>query len=276
MNEISISAAGCALLDFLYTDVDFSSPAIASLWSKRPGDGGILPGGLVFTRDLESFAGSPFSVLRPRLVGDRPPDRVNLGGPCIVALLHASQLLHGPGFKMRFHGARGNDEAGRFIGSFLKHSAIGLEHYLVKPGQTPSTTVLSGTVARGSYGERAFINDLGVAADYSPENLDDVFFGSDILFFGGTALVPHLHDSLEEVLLKGKEKDAVNVVSTVYDFRNEQKYPGRPWPLANIMTGGGYIDLLMMNREESLRISGQENTGKAGQGSKPSGECDTC
>ena len=53
--KIIISGAGCALADFLYTDISFNSPGFKKYLSKNPGDGGLSPGKLVFNEELEKF-----------------------------------------------------------------------------------------------------------------------------------------------------------------------------------------------------------------------------
>jgi sugar/nucleoside kinase (ribokinase family) len=46
-------------------------------------------------------------------------------------------------------------------------------------------------------------------------------------------------------------------VNTVFDFRNEKHNPAEPWPLGKSDESYGLIDVLIMDREETLRISGQ-------------------
>ena len=89
-----------------------------------------------------------------------------------------------------------------------------------------------------------------------PEDLDNAFFESDIVVFGGTALVPRIHHALGDLLLKAKENNAVTVVNTVYDFLNEKKNPGKAWPLGASKETYRYIDLLITDMEEALRLSG--------------------
>ena len=54
--KIIISGTGCALADYLYTGVKFSSPEFEKYLSKQSGDGGLSPGKLVFTEELEKFS----------------------------------------------------------------------------------------------------------------------------------------------------------------------------------------------------------------------------
>ena len=66
-----------------------------------------------------------------------------MGGPSIVALIHAAQLLHGTPAEIRFYGARGNDKAGEFLQAKLEQTPVKLEHFRIAEGATPSTIVLS-------------------------------------------------------------------------------------------------------------------------------------
>jgi len=50
-----IHGAGCCLIDYLYTNISFSSEEFQAILSRRDGDGGINPGGLVFSEDLEEL-----------------------------------------------------------------------------------------------------------------------------------------------------------------------------------------------------------------------------
>ncbi len=93
MRKITIAGTGCCLLDYLYTGINFNSSKFSRYMSKTEGDGGLSPGRLVLTDDLEKFTGKKFTTLLKDIIGDRDPDELNLGGPSIVALIHAAQLL---------------------------------------------------------------------------------------------------------------------------------------------------------------------------------------
>jgi sugar/nucleoside kinase (ribokinase family) len=69
--------------------------------------------------------------------------------------------------------------------------------------------VLSDPDYDHGHGERIFINNIGAAWNLYPDDLDDAFFESNMVVFGGTALVPHIHQSLLELLKKAKGKKAV-------------------------------------------------------------------
>jgi len=122
---------------------------------------------------------------------------------------------------------------------------------------TPSTIVLSDPSYDGGHGERIFINSIGAAWDYTPEDLDDDFFASDVVVFGGTALVPHIHDHLTGLLRKSKSKGCITIVNTVFDFRNEKANPSGKWPLGESDESYRNIDLLITDMEEALRLSGK-------------------
>ena len=83
---MKIAAAGCSLLDAVYANVDFTSPDFEKYRSKKSGDGGLTPGHLVFTEELEAFAGEPYArVLSTVTHGAAGPDTTNVGGPSIIA-----------------------------------------------------------------------------------------------------------------------------------------------------------------------------------------------
>ncbi len=258
MNTIRISGAGCCLLDYVYSGIDFSSPAFRKYLSEKPGDGGLRPGALVFTEEFEQFSGKPFHRIRRELTGTRDPDMVNLGGPGIVPLIHSAQMLGDQG-KVSFFGALGNDGIGKRIRSIIRQTPIDTGRLKTVDAASPFTYVLSDPGHAGGHGERTFINHIGAAALLSPGDLLEDFFDADMVVFGGTALVPGLHDHLDQLLEKSKEKGAITLVNTVYDFRNEKKGTREKWPLGDHDSSMKMIDLLIMDHEESLKISGRKN-----------------
>ena len=102
-----------------------------------------------------------------------------------------------------------------------------------------------------------FINSIGAAWEYGPDKLDDDFFNSDIVVFGGTGLVPQIHDNLTSLLKKAKSKGCITIVNTVFDFRNEKANPSKKWPLGESDESYRYIDLLIADQEEAFRLSGE-------------------
>lgn len=249
------------MLDFVYNGIDFNSPAFQRYRSRKAGDGGLTPGQLVFLKDLEAFAGRDFDLIIREIAGDRKPDASNVGGPAIVSIIHAAQLLGGEA-EVRFVAAIGEDWIGKRILDILSHTPLDGRDFVTKAARTPFTNVLSDPRYNGGRGERTFINNLGAAAELIPEDLPPGFLEADILALGGTALVPQIHDRLDEIL-EGAGDETFKLVNTVFDFRNEQRYPGHPWPLGMDHRSFGFIDLLIMDREEALKISGQGSLDKA-------------
>ena len=96
--KIVISGTGCALADFLYTNVRFSSPVFLGYLSKKAGDGGLSPGKLVFTEEFEKFTGKPYPEVLNELTGNSAPDAFNIGGPGLVSMIHAAQMLEDENF----------------------------------------------------------------------------------------------------------------------------------------------------------------------------------
>ena len=263
--KILVSGVGCCLVDRLYSNISFTSALFSNYLSKKSGDGGLTPGHLVFKEELEQFAKQNFQSILKQITNDGKSDKINIGGPCIVALIHAAQMLKNSECKFRFYGYGGKDADGDFLLSSLMKTPVLIDKYKLSGKDTPSTVVLSDPSYDQGHGERIFINSIGAAWNYSPENLDDNFFDSDVVVFGGTALVPTIHDNLEELLEKAKSKGCITVVNTVYDFRNEKANPTHKWPLGKSDNSYRSIDLLITDYEESLRLSGTKTMDEAMQ-----------
>jgi sugar/nucleoside kinase (ribokinase family) len=255
--KIIISGTGCALADYLYTGVSFDGPRFEKYRSRRPGDGGLSPGKLVFTEEIEKFAAAPYPSILKELTDNREPDGFNIGGPGLVSMIHASQLLGRDDFEVRFHGITGRDKTASLILDLARKIPLNISDY--KPlshKPTPFTHVLSDETYHNGQGERTFINNMGAAWDYTPEMLREEFFHADIVCFGGTALLPVIHDNLFMLLKKAKDQNCLTVVNTVFDFRHEKNSPDQPWPLGDKVESFKLMDLLIMDREEAIRISG--------------------
>lgn len=257
--KIIVSGAGCCLVDMLYNDIDFKSQSMAPFLSKQRGDGGLAPGNLVFTEEFEKFSGIPVSQALEKITGGRRHDKINIGGPSIVSLINVTQLVDKNQCEVRYFGLGGNDEMGRFLIEALGRTGVRLPGYRLIDRSTPSTIVLSDPVYEDGHGERMFINSIGAAWMFGQEDLDDDFFNSHIVVFGGTALVPRLHDDLTFLLEKAKRNGCITIVNTVFDFRSEKANPSGRWLLGKDDDSYRYIDLLITDREEALRLSG-ENT----------------
>jgi len=250
--SITIHGAGCVLMDYLYRGIDFADARVARLLRKRPGDGGLTIGGLVFADALEEFAGEPIGRILADVTDGRAPDRQNAGGPAIVSLVNTAQLCESA--NVRFFGAVGDDETGDAIRSILAQTPVDLSAMIAASGPSPATYVLSDPDYDGGHGERMFINRLGVAARVGLRDLGKDFVQADIVQLGGTALTPALHESLPILLRGARASGALTVVNTVYDFRAELTHPGRRWTL-----GGDesypLIDLLVTDAEEAARLT---------------------
>lgn len=261
--KIVISGTGCALADFLYTNVRFGDPIFKQYLSKQDGDGGLSPGKLVFKEDLEKYSGKSFEEVLLHLVGKKLPDAFNLGGPGLVSFIHVAQMLEKDEFETRFYGVLGEDGTSKKIFNILKRGNLDFTNYrAIKGGETPYTVVLSDPTYDDGCGERSFIHNLGIASRYTPDMLESSFYDADIICLGGTALVPDIHDNLDVILQTAKEKSCITIVNTVYDFRNEKDKPRRPWPLVS-SDNYSLIDLLIMDKEEALKISGMSSLKEA-------------
>lgn len=258
--KIIVSGVGCCLVDLLYCDIDFSSEKVHPFLSSRRGDGGLTPGHLVFYEEFVEFAGAPFETVINQIVGGRVPDKENIGGPSIVSLIHAAQLTDNEHCEVRFYGRAGNDAAGKYLLDSLHKTPVVLADFKLIDNITPSTVVLSDPGYDQNHGERMFINSIGAAWDFQPADLDDDFFHSHLIVFGGTALVPMIHDHLTELLQRAKGNECITIVNTVFDFRNEKLHPEQKWPLGKSDESYSYIDLLIADQEEALRLSGHTTT----------------
>ena len=122
-----IAGTGCCLLDYLYTDIDFSAQPFQSFLSKKGGDGGLVPGQLVFASGLAGFSGMSEEECLKQLTGGFPPDAVNLGGPGVVAMVHASQVLAPEGWDITFSGVFGDDAASEEMRRFVASYPVSLQ-----------------------------------------------------------------------------------------------------------------------------------------------------
>jgi len=255
--KITISGIGCTLLDSVYNNVSFNSEEFKRYLSCKPGDGGLSIGHLVFLDDLEKFAEESFESILRKIVGIRKPGTYNLGGPAIVSIIHAAQLS-GNAADFSFIAAVGNDWIAKEIKDILKNTPLKNADLLIKNERSPFTNVFSDPDFDQGHGERTFVNNIGAAGLLNIDDIPKDFYNADILVCGGTALVPGIHDSLDELLLSCSP-GTMKVVHTVYDFRNERKQPGRPWPLGKSHESFKHIDLLIMDKDEALKISGFES-----------------
>jgi sugar/nucleoside kinase (ribokinase family) len=261
--QFKISGTGCTLVDYLYSPVDFNDPVFKKYLSKSPGDGGLSPGKLVFKEEFDKFSGEEYLQVRDEITKGSKPIALNIGGPSIVTLIHAAQMLHGFPAEVDFYACKGNDPVGIFIEKELAETPLKIGVFKTGTFYTPFTDVLSDPDFDNGSGERIFINNIGAAWEMLPKDLNESFFANDMVVFGGTALVPNIHSNLDELLLKAKSKNAITVVNTVYDFLNEKRAPLKPWPMGKSEETYKSIDLLLTDMEEALRLSGTKDIKEA-------------
>jgi sugar/nucleoside kinase (ribokinase family) len=254
-----VSGVGCCLVDLLYNNVDFSSQEIRSFMSLTNGDGGLSPGKLVLLEDFERFSQMPLDDFMNSILHGREVDKINIGGPSIVSLIHAAQISDLHNCEVRFYGKAGKDIHGKYLKENLGKTPVVLKEYRLIDYRTPSTIVLSDPGYDKGHGERMFINAIGAAWEMQAEDLDEDFFQSDIVVFGGTAIVPGIHDKLTSLTRKAKDHGCITIINTVYDFRNEKLRPGQPWPLGETEETYGNTDILITDKEEALRLSGRKS-----------------
>lgn len=252
--KITLAGTGCCLVDRIY-NTSFTSPAFVGYLSKEHGDGGLVPGHLELEEPFEKFCGRKFpDVLRDITKGEEP-NKVNIGGPCIVALINAAQLTEDIAH-VSFYGCRSDDRVGEMLRQMLDKVPVDLSHYRVDPGrETASTTVFSDPDYDDGHGERIFVNTIGASNYFFPSDLGEDFFNSDIVMFGGTAIVPSMHAHLEEPLRKARSRGCLTIVTTVFDTINERRHLER-WPLGASDDSYACCDLLIADRAEALRLSG--------------------
>jgi sugar/nucleoside kinase (ribokinase family) len=254
-----VSGVGCCLVDILYTGINFGDELFKPYLSVSGGDGGLVPGRLVFVEEFEAFAHVNLSDFVAQITRGKTAEKMNVGGPSIVALINAAQILDANDFEVRFYGHAGNDPNGTYLMDQLRKTPVNIDHLRISSRPTPNTLVLSDPDYDHGAGERLFINSIGAAWDVLPDDLDDGFFDSDFVVFGATALTPHIHDHLDVLLAKAKTLGCTTVVNTVFDFRNEKKDPSGRWPLGKSDDSYHNIDLLIMDHVEALRLSGTTN-----------------
>ncbi|ORC86646.1 carbohydrate kinase [Trypanosoma theileri] len=258
MPRITISGVGWSCMDYLFTKLDFSSEGFKKYESRTPGDGGTSPGHLVFKEDLEKFSGVSIDEVRKCQNWYREPDVCNIGGPCVVALINAAQLMENNDAIVRLFGAVGNDATADRILSMVGKTPVNLDNVQRMPGSSPYTLCLSDPNYNEGKGERSFVVNKGVFGDYTIDMINDSFFESDILYFGATALAPRIHKKLTTLLRKGKERGCINVVGTVFDFPNEKENPNKRWPMGESDESFALMDLLVMDWDETMKISGEK------------------
>lgn len=221
-----------------------------------------MPGNLVFGKALEAFAGVGVDRIVAEVCAGAEPAS-NLGGPAVVALVHAAQVLAPVGLPVRYFGIRGDDDIGAELSAIVEKTPLPSDDYRRVAGQSPNTRVLSDPLANDGAGERTFINTIGVAERFRVDSIPGEFSHYDVALFGGTALVPNLHAELGKALHYSKLRSQLTVVATVYDFLNESRAPNELWPLGDGQHDYPLIDLVITDGEEARRLTGESKPADA-------------
>jgi len=115
--KVVVSGVGCSLVDRLYNNISFNKRNFLPYLTKEKGNSGLVPGQLVFRKDFEKYIGKDFQTVLNELVNGKTHDKINIGGPAIVSMIHAAQLAANDNCEFHFYGTRGNDSDGEFIKS---------------------------------------------------------------------------------------------------------------------------------------------------------------
>lgn len=245
-----LHGAGHGVADLIHADIDSASPAFESLRSRRPGDGGLALGSLVRRADLEAHAGRPWEDILAFLTAPTGAAELifNAGGPALVSLALASQLLRPSKVSVSYFGLTGDDAPASRLRWLLAQTPLDLGNWRQRQGSTDVTWVLSDPRIRGGNGDRCFVHSPGTAQP-GPEILGESFFQATLCLFAGTAQTPDLHAALPDLLAKARRRGAMAVAGGAFDVDAERE--GRPcsfggdasWPL---------LDLLVADEREIL------------------------
>ncbi len=247
-----VHGAGCGLADLILPPVDFSSQRFDAYRSHRAGDGGLALGCITFKEDLIRYSGKPWEEIRSELLRDARI--LNAGGPGMVSMAVAAQLLRPSKIPVVYHGFSGDDATGAQIRHVLAQTPLDISGYRQRPGSTPVTWVFHDPSAQGGHGERFFLHDPGTAV-FDDNILGEPFFQATFNVYAGTALVPPLHAQLPQLLAKGRRRGALNIVGAMHDAYAEVLHPGRLWGFGE---GDAYpsMDLLVADSAELHGLTG--------------------
>ena len=259
---MKISAIGCCLIDYLYHHESYSRSVFNESRSIASGDGGLLVGGLVFGEQLAEFTGLTFDTLLSRLIPHREEGIENIGGPAIISLIHAAQLLYDSPHTFHFYGVGGDDVEYQLVQEHIAKTVIEPTFLVLEGEHTPTTYVLNDIHAHGGKGERTFVNLLGSAAHIIEADISDSAYQSDVVLFGGTALWPAFHSRIDQALRRAKAEGALTIVGTVFDFMNEYRSSSGRWPFGE-ESAYPFVDLLVCDALEAQRMSGEGDLERA-------------
>lgn len=247
-----LHGAGHGLADLIHADLDFQSPRFSPYRSLRPGDGGLEMGKVIYRDDLVRFAGRPWEDILAELA-PAPAPIFNAGGPALVSLTLASQLLRPSKIPVTYFGLTGDDSPASRLRWLLAQTPLDLSGFRQWPGTTPVTYVFSDPRALGGDGDRFFVHSPGTAFA-TPDILGEAFFQATINLYAGTALLPGIHKVLPELLAKSRRRGAFTVVGAVHDAAADRE--GRPWSLGG-EEAWPQVDLMVGNEMEISKYAGK-------------------
>jgi sugar/nucleoside kinase (ribokinase family) len=246
-----VHGTGCGLADVIHPASDFTSPRLEKYFSKKaggPGGHGLEMGKVVLLEDLAAFSGQTPEAVLADLAGDAV---FSAGGPGLVSMALAAQLLRPSRVAVTYYGLSGDDAAASRIRTLLAQTPIDMSGYRQKAGSTPVTHVFSDPEAQGGHGDRCFVHDPGVSMD--PDLLGESFHQATFNVYAGTALMPRVHEALPKLLAKSRRRGALTVAGPVFDAYAEKR--GRPWSFGE--DAWEYLDLLVADEDEIRRLSGE-------------------
>lgn len=249
-----ISGIGCCVVDYIYKNIDFTSPAVSKFVSSD-GKNGLLIGEANLIDDLVDYFDTSLDSLINHITNNKKPS-VNLGGVAIIALITAAQLLYDASdVKIFFYANLPNTELGEYIFKTLKSTPIFLDHIHIKDGKDTITYVFCEKENNGD-ATRTFLGypHTDSSTTLKLGQLEDGFYDSDINYFGHIRWEPEINDNLSYVLKKCKSKGNITVLSTASDPTMKGK---KQWLLGDSDDVYNYISFLIMNKSEALHYSGK-------------------
>lgn len=253
-----LHGTGCGQANLVQGEIDFADPRLAPYLSRRPGDGGLAMGSPTRREDLERFTGRPWEEILADLMAARVPgvsrEDLNAGGPALVSLALASQLLRPSKVPVTYYGLSGDDASASRLRWLLAQTPLDLTSFRQRAGRTGVTYVFNDSRSADGRGDRFFVHDSGTV-EASSEILGESFFQATVNLYAGTALMPGLHRELPSLLAKSRRRGAFTVVGTWFDLAAEREGPA-------LSLGGGEtwpdVDLLVTDELEILRLTGRQ------------------
>ncbi|NMB26349.1 MAG: carbohydrate kinase family protein [Firmicutes bacterium] len=248
-----ISGVGCCVVDYIYQDIDFTSPGVKRYLCKD-GSNGLMIGEGNLSSHLTTFFGKSEAAIIEDITGGRTPHKV-LGGVSIVTLVSAAQLLFDRDeIDVYYYANIPDNEPGSIIMDTVGKTPLRTDKIQVMEGDSVVTHALCGNDLDGNP-SRTFICAPCVhpSTALQLEQLDHDFYASELTVFSAIQWEPEISGVFTEVLKRCKEAGSITIVSTASDplMRGKTK-----WVLGDSDAVYEYIDILIMNKEEALNYSG--------------------